>query len=58
MNQKLRNVTLSENKVSILFFCRKSTVFQQGVLDEMSVLMLWRTRCSHGYLFSNRAPGD
>ena len=33
-------------------FLKESAVFQQGVLDEMDVFMLWMTRYSRGYLFS------
>ena len=53
MHQKLRKVLLSCNKLSIQFFGRKNAVFQQWVLDKIGVLMLWKTRCSHGYLFRN-----
>ena len=44
LHQELRKYLLSENKVSVLFLRKKSAVFQQEELDEMGVLMLWRTR--------------
>ena len=28
-------------------------VFKQRVLDKMGVLILWKTRCSQGHLYSN-----